>query len=101
MTKVRPEKKPDPVTVAMVSKAIKKAQDYPSRKALWENLPRRIAYGTFKKVIQYLIDENKIILDGGHIVWVFADNPKLVRLQKESTQSVPAMTSTKRGRANA
>jgi len=59
----------------MVEDAIKKANTYPTRKALWGSLPRQVQYQTFKRIIDYLLESHKIILNDNEIVWVFPDNP--------------------------
>ncbi len=66
--------------ILMVERAIHKANDYPTKTALWKALPRKIPYLTFSRVIDYLLSSNKIILDKRHIVWVFPDNARLKRM---------------------
>jgi hypothetical protein len=64
-------------TIRMVEKAIKKSKNYPTKKALWQSLPRQVHYQTFNRIIDYLLESNKIILNDREIVWVFPDNPTL------------------------
>jgi len=73
-------------TILMVEKAIREAQEYPSRMELWRSLPRKIQYQTFKRILEYLEASNKIVFKKGRIVWVAADNPKLKRLLEESVK---------------
>jgi len=48
-------------------------------------LPRKIEYGTLVKILQYLEASEKIAFtEDGSIVWVFTDNPKLLKLLRES-----------------
>jgi hypothetical protein len=48
-------------------------------------LPRKVEYPTLAKALLYLEASNKILLaEDGSIVWVFVDNPKLLRLLAES-----------------
>ena len=69
----------------MVERAIKKHEDYPTKKALWTSLPKKVQYQTFNRILEYLESSNKIILnDDRHIVWVFPDNSKLKRVLEES-----------------
>lgn len=70
----------------MVEKAIREAQEYPSRMELWQSLPRKMQYQTFKRILEYLEASNKIVFNKGRIVWVAADNPKLKRLLEESVK---------------
>jgi DNA-binding transcriptional regulator YhcF (GntR family) len=84
MSKVLHEPQLD--TILMVEKAIRDAQEYPSRMELWRSLPRKIQYQTFKRVLEYLEASNKIIFNRGRVVWVAADNPKLKRLLEESVK---------------
>jgi len=68
----------------MVENAIKYSKSYPTSKELWQSLPKKIQYQTFKRTLDYLEASNKIIFNGRTILWVFPDNPKLVNLLKES-----------------
>jgi hypothetical protein len=68
----------------MVENAIRKSKNYPTKKALWESLPRKTQYPTFNRVIDYLLESNKIILNLREIVWVFPDNPILKRALAKS-----------------
>lgn len=48
------------------------------RRAMWSRLPRKTMYQTFKTVIDYLIESNKIAIDaGGKVCWIF--DPDLAR----------------------
>jgi hypothetical protein len=71
-------------TIMMVERAIKKSRAYPTKMALWRSLPRQMQYQTFRKIIDYLLSSNKIMLNDHEIVWIFPDNPKLKRLLAES-----------------
>jgi len=84
MTQVLHEPKLD--TILMVEKAIRDADEYPSRMELWRSLPKKIQYQTFKRILEYLEASNKIVFNQGRIVWVAADNPKLKKLLEESVK---------------
>lgn len=71
---------PTLATILMVERAIHEAKNYPTRAQLWKNLPRKVQYQTFTRIIDYLINSNKIILNDRQIVWVMPDNPKLKKL---------------------
>ena len=71
-------------TILMVENAIKKAESYPTKKALWKSLSKQVQYQTFNRILKYLESSNKIIFNSRKIVWVFPDNPKLSKLLKES-----------------
>jgi len=72
-------------TVLMVEEAIKKSRNYPKRTELWEKLPKKVMYQTYKIVIDYLIDSRKVIqTKDDRLVWVFADSPKSRKLIEES-----------------
>ncbi len=73
-------------TLLAVEKAIKSSGTYPTRKALWKSLPKKIQYQTFARILDYLESSNKIIMNGRSIVWVFPDNENLSKLLKESTR---------------
>lgn len=74
-------------TIRMVESAIKRSNTYPTRKALWQSLPRQVQYQTFKRIIDYLLESRKIILNDNEIVWVFADNAKLKRALAKSVRA--------------
>ena len=84
MGKVLHEPKLD--TILMVEKAVKEAEEYPTRMELWRSLPRRVQYQTFKRILDYLEASNKIVFNGRRIVWVAADNPKLERLLESAVK---------------
>ena len=73
-------------TILMVEKAIKESKTYPTKKALWQSLPRQVHYQTFNRIIDYLVESRKIILNDREIVWVFADNPKLKKMLSHSVK---------------
>lgn len=73
-------------TILMVERAILQAHSYPTKKELWQSLPRQIQYQTFNRILQYLESSNKILIDDGGIVWTFADNAKLKTLLRSSTR---------------
>jgi transcriptional regulator CtsR len=68
----------------MVENTIRKSTNYPTKKALWQSLPRQVQYQTFKRIIDYLLESHKIILNEHEIVWVFPDNAKLKRALAKS-----------------
>jgi len=72
-------------TIMMVEHAISEAKSYPTRKALWMSLPKKIQYQTFSRVLDYLESSNKIAMKGNKIIWIFPDNPRLRRLLSGST----------------
>src|SRR2546426_222299 len=72
-------------TILMVERAILQARSYPTKKELWQSLPKQIQYQTFNRILQYLESSNKILIDDGGIVWTFADNAKLKTLLRSST----------------
>lgn len=72
-------------TIRMVEQTLSKASEYSSKNKLWRSLPRQVQYPTFKAVLDYLEESNKILYDKrSAIIWTFVDNPKLKRLLKTS-----------------
>ena len=72
-------------TVLMVERLVSKRREFASRHQLWRALPRQVQYQTFKKIIEYLEDSNKIMVDKkGSVTWIFTDNPKLEELHRAS-----------------
>ena len=75
-------------TIKMVEQTLSKISEYPSKNKLWRALPRQVQYPTFRAVLNYLEESNKIMYDkDGAIIWTFVDNPKLKRL-KETSKSL-------------
>ena len=64
-------------TVLMVEETIQKLDYYPTKMQLWKDLPKKMMYQTFCLIIDYLIENNKIVVDDGKIIWIW--NPKLVK----------------------
>jgi hypothetical protein len=59
-------------TIRMVEKFIEENSGEYKKKALWQHLPKKMMYQTFKNTIQYLLESNKIAIDKeGHIVWIW------------------------------
>ncbi len=75
---------PNLKTVIMVEQAIKESGKYPTKKELWESLPRKIQYQTLCRILEYLEASNKITLNSRSIIWIAVDNPKLKKLLDES-----------------
>ncbi|WP_235808116.1 hypothetical protein [Methanoculleus horonobensis] len=41
------------------------------RRALWERLPRKVMYQTFKTIIEYLVESGKIAIDAqSKVCWI-------------------------------
>jgi len=71
----------------LVERTIKESDDLLSRTQLWKSFPKKITYQTFKETMNYLEALNKIMYDkSGRIVWMAADDPKLVRFLGNSVR---------------
>ena len=70
-------------TVLMVEKEIEKKSGEYNRTELWKILPRKIMWQTYLIILDYLVKNNKILVDKDEkIVWIW--NPSLIRkLEKE------------------
>ena len=73
-------------TVLMVEKAILDAEDYPTRTELWRNLPRKVQYQTFKRILDYLEASGKITFNRKKIIYTGVNNPKLRALMESSVR---------------
>ena len=73
-------------TILMVEKAIIEASEYPTRTELWESLPRKMQYQTFKRILDYLEASGKIAFDKKKIIYTGVNNPKLEALIKSSVK---------------
>lgn len=59
-------------TVLMVEKFIRKHSGDYRKKALWQNLPRKMMYQTFCIIYDYLLESGKILLDKDRtVVWIW------------------------------
>jgi len=68
----------------MVEKCIREKGPFTSRRALMRALPRKVEYPTLVTILDYLEASEKILIKGDSITWVFTDNPKLLKLLRES-----------------
>jgi len=87
---------PTLATQLMVERCIRENTTFSSRRALMRALPRKVEYPTLVKILSYLEASNKIIINGDSVTWVFADNPKLLRLLNESPVLKSAGTQSSR-----
>jgi len=71
-------------SILMVEKAIQESEDYPTRMELWKSLPKQMQYQTFKLILEYLENSNKIMFEEDKIIWIFANNKKLNKLIQEA-----------------
>lgn len=72
-------------TILMVEGTISKNHEFASKNQLYRALPKQIQYPTFKKILNYLEESNKIAYDkNGSLIWIFAEGPKFQKLEGES-----------------
>ena len=65
-------------TIIMVEKFIKENSGEFRKTELFNNLPKKMMWGTFNVILKYLWDNNKIAIDRkGFIVYIW--NPELAR----------------------
>ncbi len=65
-------------TLIMVEKFIEKNSGEFKKTELFNKLPKKIMWGTFNVILQYLYDSNKIGIDKeGYIVYIW--NPELIK----------------------
>jgi hypothetical protein len=65
-------------TIKMVEDFIKAHSGDYKKKALWQNLPKKMMYQTYCNTIDYLIESNKIATDRNrYIIWIW--NPELAK----------------------
>lgn len=77
-TKIKVIHYPQLDTVLMVEDFIREHSGEFKKKALWENLPRKMMYQTYGIIYSYLLDSGKIARDSeGKICWIW--NPELVK----------------------
>ena len=69
----------------IVERCIRENGLFATRRALLRALPRQIEYGALVSILRYLEASEKIVLaEDSSIVWVFADNPKLLKVLERS-----------------
>jgi len=69
-------------TILMVEEFIKEHSGEFRKKALWQNLPKKMMYQTFCTIFDYLLQSGKIALDKeGKIAWIY--NPELIKKYTE------------------
>ena len=67
-------------SILMVEKVIQEMKAYPTKMELWQSLPKKMQYQTFKLILDYLEKSNKIMFDENKIIWIFPNNKKLNKL---------------------
>jgi len=71
-------------TVLMVESFIREHSGEYKKRALWENLPKKMMYQTFSTIIRYLQDSGKIATDTDKkICWIY--NPEIVQRYLDSS----------------
>lgn len=70
----------------MIEETIKQDNGLLTKTQIWEKLPRKMMYQTYKQAMDYFIKENKVMLQGNKVYWIsYADT-----IKKLLAQSVPA-----------
>jgi len=65
-------------TILMVESFIREHSGEYKKRALWENLPKKMMYQTYSTIIAYLGNSGKIAVDSeGKICWIY--NPELIK----------------------
>ena len=74
-------------SIEMVEDILKEHHEFASKSALQRALPRTIQTQTFNRILEYLEKSKKIIFTKDRaVVWIFATDPKLKKVWKESVQ---------------
>jgi hypothetical protein len=78
LKKYKPNNQPRLDTIKMVEDFIKNHSGEYKRRSLWEHLPKKMMYQNYKKIIDYLLESGKIVLDkDGIVVWIW--DPEIIR----------------------
>lgn len=64
----------------MVETALTESKEHPTRMQLYQSLPRKIDFKTFKTALDYLEAHGVLIFDGNAIVYTSSNNEKLRKL---------------------
>ncbi len=74
-------------TILMVEEQIKNAKKDYKRKELWETLPKKMKYQTFKIIINYLLYSHKIGIDKKrYIIWLENNSSFLKKVLKKGVE---------------
>ncbi len=76
---------PNLQTVLMVEKFIKDNSMFYTKREIFENLPKKMLWGTFRIIIDYLEETLKIIIDDDGII-SYIWNPKLLERIKNMSE---------------
>jgi len=68
----------------MVEKAIKNAEEHPSKRQLKMALTKDVTRQTFNLVLKYIENSGKIVIKDGRIIWIANDNPKFLRMLEKA-----------------
>ena len=72
-------------TVLMVERSIQEFDGEFKKRALWENLPKKMMYQTFCVVLAYLLYSRKISIDSeGKIGWIYYPENKDEHIKNKS-----------------
>ena len=72
-------------TILMVEDAIRGNRTFDSKSRLLKSLATSMQYGTFLRILKYLQDSNKIVIEkDGTIIWTFVDTPAAIQSLKDS-----------------
>ncbi|MEX0862801.1 hypothetical protein [Nitrosopumilus sp.] len=86
-SKTTSKNQPNPTlgTIRMVEETLFEMSEYPTKNKLWRALPRQIQYPSFKEILKYLEESNKLITDkDGSLIWIFANTEKQKKLREET-----------------
>jgi len=74
-------------TIRMVEDFIREHSGEYKKRALWENLPKKMMYQTYCVIIDYLLESNKIVkASDSTLVWTW--NPELVKYYLEHEELI-------------
>lgn len=80
------EHSPTLKTIKMVEDTLKNMDESIVKiSELKKKLPKKVNHITFKKIIDYLEDSNKIVSSHKGITWIFNNSPKLKRAIEKGT----------------
>ena len=73
-------------TVLFLEEFVKENDGEFKKKQLWNALPKKIMYQTFKIIMDYLIKSQKVIIKRNKVMWIF--NPVLMENLMENSVEV-------------
>lgn len=58
-------------TIKMVEETIKSNNGKYAKTKLWEELPKKVMYQTYKTILDYLMESNQVVMNSHKVTWIY------------------------------